>query len=137
MSRWILSNWALDATGPNAAGPKQGQRLLPVRQPPGHRDGLGKAGRWAPASATARYSLTAVEHHRGNPPATFPAKESSSRTMLGLFPPSSWVTRLTVGAALRATSMPALVDPVKDTMSMPGWLDSAAPTPGPSPCTML
>ena len=57
--------------------------------------------------------------------------------MLGLLPPSSWVTRLTVGAAFLATSMPARVEPVNDTMSMSGWLDSAAPTPGPSPWTRL
>src|SRR5690625_4441850 len=57
--------------------------------------------------------------------------------MLGLLPPSSWVTRFTVGAALTATSTPARVDPVNDTMSMPGWRDSAVPTPGPSPLTRL
>ena len=57
--------------------------------------------------------------------------------MLGDLPPSSWCTRLTVGAALRATSMPARVLPVKDTMSTPGWLEIAAPTVGPSPLTRL
>src|SRR4029077_6780594 len=51
--------------------------------------------------------------------------------------PSSCVTRLTVGAAFLATSMPARVDPANDTMSMSGWLDSATPTPGPSPWTRL
>src|SRR5690606_5272526 len=56
---------------------------------------------------------------------------------LGLLPPSSWCTRLTVGAALRATSTPARVDPVIETASTSGWLDSAAPTTGPSPNTML
>ena len=67
------------------------------------------------------------------PAATFFAKSESSRTMFGLLPPSSWVTRFTVGAAFFATSTPARVEPVNDTMSMSGWLDSAAPTPGPSP----
>src|SRR5690606_3707772 len=42
-----------------------------------------------------------------------------------------------VGAAFRATSTPARVEPVKLTMSTPGWLDKAAPTPGPSPLIML
>ena len=67
------------------------------------------------------------------PAATLWAKASSSSTMFGLLPPSSCVTRFTVAAALRATSTPARVEPVKDTISMPGWLDSATPTPGPSP----
>jgi len=33
--------------------------------------------------------------------------------------------------------MPARVEPVNDIMSMSGWLDSAWPTPGPSPLTRL
>ena len=40
--------------------------------------------------------------------------------MFGDLPPSSWLTRLTVGAARWATSMPARVEPVNEIMSMPG-----------------
>ena len=57
--------------------------------------------------------------------------------MLGDLPPSSWLTRLTVGAAFFATSMPARVLPVKLTMSTSGCDDIAAPTVGPSPLTRL
>ncbi len=57
--------------------------------------------------------------------------------MFGDLPPSSCATRLTVGAAFLATSIPARVEPVKLTMSTSGWLDSAAPTVGPSPLTRL
>ena len=57
--------------------------------------------------------------------------------MFGLLPPSSCATRLTVVAAALATSMPARVEPVKDTMSIPGWLEIAAPTSAPVPLTML
>ena len=57
--------------------------------------------------------------------------------MLADFPPSSWQTRLTVGAAACATRTPARVEPVKDTMSMSGWLLMAWPTVGPSPLTRL
>ena len=71
------------------------------------------------------------------PAVTLSANFSSSMTMFGLLPPSSWVTRLTVAAAFFATSTPARVEPVKDTRSMSGWLEIAAPTPGPSPKTML
>ena len=42
-----------------------------------------------------------------------------------------------VVAALAATFLPALVEPVKDTMSMSGWLDMASPTIWPTPGTML
>ena len=71
------------------------------------------------------------------PALTPSAKPLSSRTMLGLLPPSSWVTRFTVGAASLATSTPARVEPVNDTMSMSGWLARATPTPAPSPLTKL
>src|SRR3974390_1357317 len=42
-----------------------------------------------------------------------------------------------VAAALRATSAPARVEPVNDTMSTSGWEASAAPTSAPSPLIRL
>ena len=60
-----------------------------------------------------------------------------SRMMFGDLPPSSSDTFLTVSAAALSTRMPARVEPVKETMSMPGCEDSAAPTVGPSPSTRL
>src|SRR6185437_13262728 len=57
--------------------------------------------------------------------------------MLADFPPSSRATRLTVWAASSLTRLPARVDPVKDTMSTPGWDAMASPTTGPEPCTRL
>ncbi len=65
------------------------------------------------------------------------SRSASSRMMLGDLPPSSCVTRLTVGAALIATCVPARVDPVNDIMSTSGCFDRAAPTVGPSPLTRL
>src|SRR5208337_5557271 len=52
-------------------------------------------------------------------------------------PPSSWVTRFTVGAARRATSMPARVEPVNEIMSRPECALIAAPTSGPRPLMRL
>ncbi len=65
------------------------------------------------------------------------ARSASSSTMLGDLPPSSWCTRLTVEAAVLATSIPARVEPVIEIMSMPGWAAMAAPTSGPVPLIML
>ena len=64
-------------------------------------------------------------------------RSASAKTMFGDLPPSSCDTRLTVSAAALATWMPALVEPVKDTMSTSGCADSGAPTSGPVPCSML
>src|SRR5258708_37876924 len=64
-------------------------------------------------------------------------KSASSRMMLADLPPSSWATRLTVGAAARATSMPARVDPVNDSLSLSGRAERQAPTLMPSPLTRL
>src|SRR5229473_2724803 len=55
----------------------------------------------------------------------------------GDLPPSSWLTRLTVGAARLATSTPARVEPVNEIMSMPGCSLMAAPTSGPRPLIRL
>ncbi len=71
------------------------------------------------------------------PPVTAFCRSASSRTMFGDLPPSSCATRFTVSAAAFATRMPARVEPVKETMSISGWLEIAAPTPGPSPFTRL
>ena len=71
------------------------------------------------------------------PPLTAFCMSASSRMTLGDLPPSSWLTRLTVGAARWATSMPARVEPVNEIMSMPGCALMAAPTSGPSPFSTL
>ncbi len=71
------------------------------------------------------------------PLATDLVNAESSSTILGLLPPSSCATRLTVSAAFFAIAMPARVEPVKLTMSISGWPLIASPTPGPSPLTRL
>ena len=65
------------------------------------------------------------------------SKSASSRMMFADLPPSSCATRFTVGAALRATSMPARVEPVNDIMSTSGCDASGTPTLTPSPFTRL
>ena len=44
---------------------------------------------------------------------------------------------MTEAAAFFATSVPARVEPVNDTMSISGWEESGAPTFGPSPLMRL
>src|SRR6201990_3330434 len=57
--------------------------------------------------------------------------------MFGDLPPSSIATGLTVAAASSETRRPARVEPVKETMSTPGWAAIASPTTGPVPVTRL
>src|SRR6188768_3179402 len=71
------------------------------------------------------------------PLGTAVAKSASGRNTLGDLPPSSCTTRLTVVAAFCATSTPARVEPVNETMSTSGWPDIAAPTTSPVPMTRL
>ena len=71
------------------------------------------------------------------PKGTTRSKSASSSRIFGDLPPSSCVTRLTVGAAACATSTPARVEPVIEIMSMPGWAASVAPTSAPVPVTRL
>ena len=56
---------------------------------------------------------------------------------LALLPPSSRATRFTVFEATSLTRLPARVEPVKLTMSMPAWAEMASPTVWPSPLTRL
>ena len=86
--------------------------------------------RGAGLAAVAKALLDAVSRRP-------PSRSASFRMMLADLPPSSWVTRFTESAAALATSTPARVDPVIDTMSMSGCFEIAAPTPGPSPLTRL
>ena len=54
--------------------------------------------------------------------------------MLGDFPPSSSVTRLSAAPALAPISRPTTVEPVKAILFTSGWSTSAAPV-SPSPVT--
>ena len=56
---------------------------------------------------------------------------------MGDLPPSSSATVLTVCAATSLTRRPAPVEPVNDTMSIPGCAAIASPTTGPVPVTRL
>ena len=138
ISAWIFSNCVPETTGPTVA-PLFGS---PTSTPAAAAAAISLASSIRAAGTSMRDGalqvwpeLPIIVHDART--VTLCANAASSSTMFGLLPPSSWATRLTVGAALRATSMPARVDPVNDTMSMSGWLASATPTPGPSPWIRL
>ncbi len=57
--------------------------------------------------------------------------------MLGDLPPSSRVRRFTLAAASRMISRPTAVEPVKEILSTPGWVTSAAPISLPRPVSTL
>ena len=57
----------------------------------------------------------------------------SSKTMLGDLPPSSNDTGMNFLAAQRARCLPVSVPPVKDSLSISGWVASKLPTSRPEP----
>ena len=65
------------------------------------------------------------------------SRSQPGNRILADLPPSSSDTRLMVLAASRLTDSPARVEPVRDTTSMRGSLDSKGPTAAPSPYTIL
>src|SRR5579863_8836676 len=79
----------------------------------------------------------AFRKHACTPSLTALWKSASSKRMFADFPPSSCVTRLTVGAAAVATATPARVEPVNETIETSGCEAKAVPTVGPSPFTRL
>ena len=62
------------------------------------------------------------------PSVTAACSGASSRMTLADLPPSSQVTGLTVCAASSLTRLPARVEPVNETASMPGCAAIASPT---------
>ena len=135
---WIFSNCASETTGPTRVPSASGA-------PTGTSSVTRRAISIASSMRAAGTSMRVPASHDW-PEFTYIAatsrvitasRSASSSTMLADLPPSSCATRLTVGAALRATSMPARVDPVNDTIWTSGCAESAAPTVGPSPWTRL
>src|SRR5665213_1420382 len=137
ISIWILSHWVLLTTGPIW--------LLPFGSPTVVASAASLAMEMASSIFLAGTSMRvgALQDWpelfitEPTPRATALFMSASSRMMFGLLPPSSCATRLTVGAAALATSIPARVEPVKETMSMSGWLEMAAPTAAPVPLIRL
>src|SRR5882762_961091 len=62
---------------------------------------------------------------------------ASGSTMCGDYPPSSSETFFMLPSAAVVISRPTSVDPVKATLSTPGWEAMAAPTTLPGPVTTL
>ncbi len=59
------------------------------------------------------------------------AGSTSSKTTLGLLPPSSRLTFFRLPAAACTISLPTSVEPVKAILSTPSWAASAAPAVSP------
>nr|CAA49825.1 unnamed protein product [Azospirillum brasilense] len=74
-------------------------------------------------------------------PATAPSmalsRSASPITIIGLLPPSSRVTGISLSAARCEMIFPVSTEPVKVTLPTPGWVTRGAPHPGPSPDRML
>src|SRR5580700_10298907 len=138
ISCWIRLYWVADTTGPILLVFSLGS---PTTMALAAADAMAAASSMRAAGTSIR--LGALQdwpefvHIPAMSRATTASRSASSRMMLADLPPSSWAMRLTVGAATLATSMPARVDPVNDSMSMSGWADMQAPTLMPSPLTRL
>src|SRR3546814_6449615 len=74
----------------------------------------------------ARQVWPLAENIPASTPLTARSRSASSKTILGDFPPSSSETRANRSAALSATCLPTVVDPVKATLSTSGWAARAA-----------
>src|ERR1700750_3003047 len=135
---WILSHWPRLTTGPMVVPSARGSPALVFSATP-------------LAIAAASFILDSGTIMRDGalqdwpellnmcitPPVTALVRSASSRITFGDLPPSSWLTRFTVGAARLATSTPARVEPVNEIMSMSGCSLMAAPTSGPRPLIRL
>ncbi len=64
------------------------------------------------------------------------SRSTSSRRMAADFPPSSRLNRLRLAPQAAPIFLPAAVDPVKETLSTPGWLTRCSPTSRPAGTTL-
>jgi hypothetical protein len=60
------------------------------------------------------------------------ARSASSRMIAADLPPSSSVQRLSISPQIAPTLRPAAVEPVKPTLSTPGWRTRYSPTSRPA-----
>ena len=138
MSFWILSHWPRLTTGPMVVPSARGSPALVLSATPKamaatsfifDNGTIMRDGALQDWPELLNMCMT--------PPVTALARSASSRMTFGDLPPSSWLTRFTVGAARLATSTPARVEPVNEIMSMLGCSAMAAPTSGPRPLIRL
>src|SRR4030088_3314614 len=138
ISVWILSHWMRDTTGPMVVPSARGSPALVLSATP-----LAMAATsFIFDSGTiirdgALHDWPELTNMCATPPATALFRSAPSRITFGDLPPSSWRTRLTVGAARLATSTRARVEPVNEIMSISGCSLMAAPTSGPRPLIRL
>ena len=94
---------------------------LDARRPrPWRSPALRRAARGTSMRVGALQDWPLLVKQLRTPASTARLRSASSRMMFGDLPPSSCATRLTVSAAALATCVPARVEPVNETMSMPG-----------------
>ena len=86
---------------------------------------------------TELHNCPALRNDRLTPSATALSRGASPLTIIGEWPPSSSVTRLTSLAAISRIRFPVAVPPVKLILATFGWLASRPPTAAPSPLTEL
>jgi len=114
ISVWILSHWIRDTTGPMVVPSARGSPALVLSATP-----LAMAATsFIFDSGTiirdgALHDCPELLNMCITPPVTAFARSAPSRMTFGDLPPSSWLTRFTVGAARLATSTPARVEPAE------------------------
>ena len=138
MRPWILLNWTSLTTGPILVDSSEGS---PTTIPSATAFAASLASSCLVAGTSilegALHDCPVLLNMCAVPFVTALLKSASSKMIFADFPPNSWWTLLTVSAEPLATATPALVEPVKDIISILGWADIASPTEGPSPFTKL
>src|SRR5205809_3016568 len=113
ISAWILSHWIRDTTGPMVVPSARGSPALVLSATP-----LAMAATsFVFDSGTiirdaALHDCPVLLNMCITPPVTALVRAAPSRMTFGGLPPSSWLTRFTVGAARLAASAPARAEHV-------------------------
>ncbi len=93
--------------------------------------------RWTNRRLPAVHTCPDAPHTPAMAAAAAASRSASGKTMNGLLPPSSRLTRFTRAAAAAWMALPVATEPVNDTASMAAEVTRAAPTTSPTPWTTL
>ncbi len=128
------SSWDLEISGPMAVFSSAGSPTT-TDSTAGASSSRKRsyADRWTRMRVRAQQSWPELSRKDMGVAAAAASMSASAKTMLGLLPPSSRVTRLRSAEPFANTCLPTVVDPVKTIFATPGCSTSALPVTGPAP----
>ncbi len=129
-----LSSWDLEISGPMSVVSSAGSPTVTASIAGASSSRKRSyAVRWTRMRVRAQQSWPELSRNDMGAAAAAASRSASAKTMFGLLPPSSRVTRLRSAEPFASTCLPTAIDPVNTIFATPGCSTSALPVTGPWP----